>query len=204
MKNLRTMSVWMAAIGGAACFVPAGRAADVTSFVAHSYDTGLPCAEAGAFGFEEIVVLDDMLKNPQFEPYWANIVATLGCIGDPSAVSILEDFVEAHTGEVNFHTYSALLEVPTALGFISFKGDEQALELLTSLAENERWRSITLRMDSGEVFKSETVQKNLLRSTIGALGYSGHPKAMSILEDMRTNPSYQKEYRDDINFAIMQ
>ncbi len=104
-------------------------AVDLRTFVTTVHIHGLPYAEAHAYGPQAVPELVAMLKDPSLEPYWTNIVATLGCIEDASAVQPLMDFMKRQRGEISADAFRAVLSVLPGIGQIAYRGDPKALKI---------------------------------------------------------------------------
>jgi HEAT repeat protein len=196
----RVLMVW----AGILFVVSLCQAADVKVFVTQNFETGIPFEEAAAFGPEAVPELLMMLSNAQYEPYWGNIVYTLGVIGDPTAVKPLDEFLKNHQGEISWDTFSALQGVPTALGFIGEKGHTEALDLLTQLTDDSYWREARFAVFDNAAVNDAVVRKSLMKSTIVALGYTGQDQAIGALESLKSQPQVMAEFGPDINAAINQ
>jgi len=170
--------VFLLLIGFFVCVVSVGFAAssadqtDVQAFVMEEYEHGVSCGEAKAFSGDHVPQLVSMLEDSDYEPYWTNIIVTLGCMGDPSAVEPLENFLQRHKKEISFDTFSALLSVPTALGFISFDGDQRAAQLLSELVEDDYWEKANIQVLGELVVQDIVIKKNLKESARLAWEYS--------------------------------
>lgn len=177
-------------------------AKELNQFITEEYIIGLPCEQAGQFGPESLPALVEMLKDSGYQDYWENVILTMGCIGDSSAVQPIQDFVENHKGQISFEAFVALQSVPTALGFIAKNGDERALELLSRLARKNYWQQANLIVFDKFTVSSQTIQRNLMRSTILALGNSNSEQAIQLLERMRNDPQFSQEFDKDFEFAL--
>ena len=173
-------------------------------FITKKYEYGIPCDEAKVYGSQAVPQLVRMLKDPQFENHWENIIFTLGCIGDPAAVAPLKDFLAQHQGKISFNTFTALQSIPTALGFISYGGDQSALDALTQLADEDYWQKSKLKVFDNIAVNDATIKKNLMRSTILALGYAQKQEADQVLKTLQQDPKISHDYKEDIEFAIDQ
>ena len=71
-----------------------GQLMPVESFVRQTFVHGVPYATASQYGPDTVPKLLAMLNDPAEKDYWANIVITLGMIGDARAVDALIAFVE--------------------------------------------------------------------------------------------------------------
>jgi len=186
-------------------FVTNARAeSQVRTFVTQNFETGIPFDQAAALGSGAVPELLAMLEDAQLEPYWSNIVYTLGAIGDASAVQPLEEFLRTHQGQISWNTFTALQGVPTALGFIGERGNTQALDLLAALADDTYWQQARFAVFDNVSVNDAVVRKSMMKSTIVALGYTGKKEAKGTLESLRARPQVMAEFGADINSAISQ
>ena len=198
-RRVLMVSVWILSL---APFCQA--ALDVKVFVTQNFETGIPFEEAAAFGSSAVPELLVMLSDVQYEPYWGNIIYTLGAIGDPLAVKSLEDFLKNHQGEISWNTFSALQGVPTALGFIGEKGHVEALDLLARLTDDSYWKEARFAVFDNVTVNDSVVRKSIMKSTVVALGYTGQDQAIGTLETLKSQPEVMAEFGADINAAMNQ
>jgi hypothetical protein len=120
----------------------------VEEFVHKVYVHGVPYEPASKFPSSDVPQLLRMLADPNEQPYWSNIVATLGAIGDVRAAKPLIDFLTGGTGNLSEEHFKAKTAVLMSLGYLINKSrDPQSLDfLLRSLnpnvwAERIKWRA---------------------------------------------------------------
>lgn len=162
---------------------------NVEEFVRVRYKHGLPFQEATKFGRSSVPVLLRMLADDKERPYWANIVLTLGIIGDDSAIDPLINFLEKRfEGEVDLDTLNALLTVMPALGHAAYKGNVRALNyLLTNhtieklAAKRINWRF--------QKYSGDTLDILLSKMLIRGLAVSAKQSAKDLLVKMQTDPA---------------
>jgi hypothetical protein len=174
---------------------------DLRTFVTTMHIHGLPYAEAHAYGPQAVPALVAMLKDPSLEPYWTNIVATLGCIEDASAVEPLMDFMKRQRGTISADAFRAVLSVLPAIGQIAYRGDAAALKVITDFADPGAYKSYRVRFAYGR-YREDTLAEILGRMDIMALGVSGRPEALTLLKRMQSDPNLRKEWRDNVAEAI--
>jgi hypothetical protein len=142
-----------------------------------------------------------MLKDPSLEPYWTNIVATLGCIEDASAVQPLMDFMKRQRGAISADAFRAVLSVLPAIGQIAYRGDPAALKIITDFADPGAYKSYRIRFVYGR-YRDAALAEVLGRMDIIALGVSGRAEALTLLKRMLNDPALRKEWRDNVTEAI--
>jgi hypothetical protein len=174
---------------------------DLRTFVTAQHIHGLPYAEAHAYGPRAVPELVAMLKDPSLEPHWTNIVATLGCIGDASAVQPLMDFMKRQHGTISADVFRAVLSVLTAIGQIAYHGDPAALKIITDFADPGAYKSYGIDFVYGR-YHGDALGEILARMDIRALGESGRPEALALLKGMRNDLALRKERRDNVTEAI--
>ncbi len=182
-------------------FERGGGPVDLRTFVTTVHIHGLPYAEAHAYGPQAVPELVAMLKDPSLEPYWTNIVATLGCIEDASAVQPLMDFMKRPRGEISADAFRAVLSVLPAIGQIAYRGDSKALKIITDFANPNAYKSYRIRFVYGR-YRDAAVVEVLGRMDIMALGVSGRAEALALLKRMLSDPNLRKEWRDNVTEAI--
>jgi len=187
--------------------VPADAAAaqapsvDLTTFVTSLYAHGLPCTEAHAYGPQAVPDLVAMLADPSLEPHWVNVVATLGCIGDASAVDPLMAFMKRQQGPVSVDAFRAVLGVLPAIGQIAYGGDAAALRIITEFVDAGACKSYGIALAYGR-YHDDALAELLGRMAINALGVSGRPEALALLKKMSDDPALRADWRDNVTEAI--
>lgn len=173
---------------------------DLRTFVTASYFHGLPYAEAHAYGPQAVPQLVAMLKDSSLEPNWTNIVATLGCIEDASAVQPLMDFMKRQQGEVSVDVFRAALSVLPALGQIAYGGDAKALKIIMDFAVPDAYKSYGIGFTYGR-YHDAALADVLMSMDIMALGVSGRAEALTLLNKMLNDQSLRK-WRENLTQAI--
>lgn len=161
---------------------------DIKAFVRTDYEHGIPYDQSVKFDKTVVPTLLEMLKDPREQNWWGNIIATLGVIGDARAVNPLISFLERDVrGEVDPRLLSALLSVPTALGHIAAKGNDQAIDYLIANSRSATLRAKKIPWKFGAL-SGDQLQMPLMKASILGLGISAQPRAMQALEQMQAAP----------------
>jgi HEAT repeat protein len=127
-----------------------------------------------------------MLKDPKEQQWWANIIATLGIIGDERAVDSLTQFLERDmSGEVDTALLGAVLATYRALGHIASKGSDKALDYLIANAKSDAWRGRVVPWRT-PTLAGDQLQLVLMKAAIVGLGISAQPRAIQSLKEMQT------------------
>lgn len=173
------------AVAALATAAPAQEREPLRDFVTAQFYHGLPRDQAGAYGAEAVPELLAMLRDPEMQPHWHQIVDMLSIVGDERATDDLVTFFETRfEGTVLLDTFQALVQVPRALGEIARRGDPAAQAWLERglMPEDwsERrvsWSTPTLRETDREVLFSKL--------NISGLGLVGNQSSLSKLRDLR-------------------
>jgi hypothetical protein len=173
---------------------------DLRTFVTALHFHGLPYEQAHAYGPGAIPELVAMLEDPSLEPHWTKIVATLGCIEDASAVQPLMDFMRQQQGPVSADVFRAVLSVLPALGQIAYGGDPEALKIITDFAVPEAYKSYGIGFAYGR-YHDATLVDVLIPMDIMALGVSGRPEALALLNRMLDDDALRK-WQDNVKESI--
>src|SRR3954470_18164242 len=91
---------------------------DVRAFVQQTFIHGVPYEAASKFKPSDVPILLALLADPAAEAQWANVVSTLGMIGDAQAVGPLIAFVASGQGQLSPVQYTAKTSAVMALGYI--------------------------------------------------------------------------------------
>ena len=208
--NGRFMTALLSRLGGLLLvllvFIPINLAiaqeppVDLRTFVTTLYFHGLPYAKAHAYGPQAVPALVVMLKDSSLEPHWTNIVATLGCIEDASAVQPLIDFMKRQQGEVSVDVFRASLSVLPALGQIAYGGNAEALKIIMDFAVPGAYKSYGIGFTYGR-YHGTALADVLMSMDIMALGVSGRAEALTLLNEMLNDQSLLK-WRENLTQAI--
>jgi len=169
---------------------------DIKEFVQRVYIHGVPYAEASKYDASVVPTLLKMLQDPKEQKHWSNIVATLGMIGDDSAVEPVIAFIErSKQGTPNRDQRRARTSAMMALGYLVNKsGNRRALDyLITNLTLPVRTEGFL-----AEQFDA-TAERKLNKNAVRGLALSGHPKATEALKSIRNSleSSAEKEMIDE-------
>jgi len=174
---------------------------DLRTFITTVHLHGLPYAEAHAYGPGAVPELVAMLSDPSLEPHWTKVVAALGCIEDSSAVPPLMDFMKRFQGPVSPDVFRAILSVLPALGQIAYRGDPTALKIITDFADPGAYQKYGIGFVYGR-YRNDALPEILGPIDIMALGVSGRPEALALLQKMLDDPAFRKDWRDNVTEAI--
>jgi hypothetical protein len=174
---------------------------DLRTFVTAPHFHGLPYAEAHAYGPKAVPELVAMLKDRSLEPHWTKIVATLGCIGDASAVQPLMDFMKRQKGTISADAFRAVLSVLTAIGQIAYGGDPAALKIITDFADPGAYKKYGIHFVYDR-YRDAALADVLVPMDIMALGVSGRAEALTLLKRMLNDTALRKEWRTNVTEAI--
>jgi hypothetical protein len=177
------------------------QAVDLKTFVTDWYVHGTPYAEARAYGPQAIPELVAMLHDPAMEPHWVKVVYTLGCIGDPSAVQPLMDFLKGFHGEVSVDAFRGALGVLPALGSIANGGDGPSIRILEDFVQPTALATYGLDFSYGR-YHGDALSEVLGRMSIMGLGFSGRPESLTLLNQMFDDHSLRADWVDNVSEAI--
>lgn len=167
--------------------------AAVKDFVRQVYIEGVPYEEASRLSPDVAVpVLIRMLNDPREEEHWANVVVTLGMLGDDRVVQPLLDFIRRGESRKQLSPSQSRAKIGAvmALGYaVNKRGNRKALAYLKEGIDPRVWEKRKVGWASG-FFSSPAERDNQLAimSAIG-LGLSGHPEAAEVLRSLREPPT---------------
>jgi len=116
----------------------------------------------------------------------ANLVRTLGLLGDPVACQPLIDQVESFSQVVTLKQFYLLAESLLALGRLaSTDTTGSAVDLLCEAAIPDFWKAASLQLQIGDL-ATRDVSHDLARIAVAALGLCEHPVARQRLIDLNT------------------
>jgi hypothetical protein len=199
MSRLATSTVWrvlcLALLYGSAAEDRAqGQSLpDIKTFVHRPYIHGVPYAIASRYEAAVAVpTLLALLDDPAEEAARANIVTTLGMIGDQRAVQPLIAYIQKGDGKLSPAEYNGKTAAVMALGhLLNRQLDETALNFLTSGAFVNTWKSRLKWLSPYQVDRD----RQLAQMAVAGLGLSGQPRAAQALQRLRVN-------RGDLVFGI--
>ena len=159
----------------------------IQDFVRQTFIHGVPYAEASRYNGSAVPTLLTMLQDPKEETSWANIVITLGMIGDERAVDPLIAFLSKEEPEPLSHAiYTAKSSVPMALGYLINKsGNKKALAYLKDHVYPDGWEKDQLKWRSPYHANTEARDQQLSTMCVLGLALSGHPEAKEALREMK-------------------
>lgn len=177
---------------------------DIREFVRQTFIHGVPYEEASKYGAEVVPVLLAMLEDSREEVYWANIVTTLGVIGDNQAVRSLLSFLEKEVPEtLSYAHYVAKTSVLMSLGYLINKsGNQQALSYLQEGLNPAAWTERRLNWKSPFHTTAAQRDQQLVSTAIIGLGLSGHPAARESLLTFQKELGAKPEFRELVAEAI--
>jgi HEAT repeat protein len=158
----------------------------IVAFVHQTYIEGIPYDDVSRFDAASATpILLELLDDPKEEPYWMNIVVTLGMLGDPRAVDPLIAFLEKDRGRLTPAQYLAQSAVVMALGYLIHKsGNEKALDYLVDGADPESWSRRKVSWTSPYHRNDAERNRQLSTMSILGLGLSGHPRGAARLRSL--------------------
>lgn len=176
-------------------------AVDLKTFVTEWYVHGTPYEEARAYGPKAIPELLVMLHDPEMEPHWVKVVYTLGCIGDPSAIQPLMDFLGGLHGEISADAFRAALGVLPAVGGIAYGGDASAIKIVEEFVQPSTLTLYGLDFSYGR-YRGDALAEVLGRMSIMGLGFSGRPESLALLNRMFDDRTLRTDWLDNVAEAI--
>src|SRR5574341_2149108 len=128
-----------------------------------------------------------MLQSPAEEAAWANIVVTLGMIGDDRAVEPMIAFIEAGgQATLSRPQYAAKTSAVMSLGFIVNKtGNRRALDYLKAGLAPDAWGAkLAPAIASFHAARAER-DRDFSKYAILGLALTGKPEAADALRELR-------------------
>ena len=166
----------------------------VATFVRQVYADTVPFDEGRSYGAEAVPTLLSMLANPAETAHWANVVLTLGMIGDAQAVDPLVAFLRSGGSEVvSEAVFAAKTNTLLALGYIvNHSGDGRALDYLVASLDPEVWTS-QRRLEWVSPYQ-DVLDRDLHLVTMAVMGLSlsGHGEAGRVLRDFQSTEVYSR------------
>lgn len=153
---------------------------DIRVFVQTVHVEGVPYEQAIRFDADaDTTTLLQMLADPNEEPYWHNIVITLGMLGNERAVEPLIRFLEQGAGgRLSRRHHAAKNVVPLALGYLVNRSQNQAaLAYLQAGVKPEGWLARNLKWVSPVHETNDGRNQQLSKMAILGLALSAHPAA---------------------------
>lgn len=182
--SLVLSAAWLIKTGAAP---QAGSPVDVREFVRQTFFEGVPYEEASRYDGSVVPTLLAMLADLKEEPYWSNIVVTLGMIGDDRAVDPMIAFInKGATGTLSHAQYTARTSAVISLGYIVNKSkNAKALTYLKDSLNPQAWDKRETSWKSP--YQASTEDRNIQLSTAAILGLalSGDPSAAEALRKLQ-------------------
>ena len=167
----------------------------VKDFVHQIYIHGVPYEIASKYGSEDTSVLLEMLLDDKEQPYWSNIVITLGMIGENRAVGPMIEFINRNnSNKISPEVYTAKTSAIISLGYIINKtGNKKALDYLAESLQPNVWQNRKIGWES-PFYKSKIERDGYLtEAAVLGLGLSGKPEAkIKLLEALQRNKTEEK------------
>jgi hypothetical protein len=162
---------------------------DIKDFVRSRFIHGIPYEQAISYSPDVVPVLLEMLRDPQEEPYRANIIETLGMIGDARAVQPLLDLFSEGSGQLSERDFKVRKAVVLSLGYLLNKTESrEAFEFLVQGLNPQFW-SRAASWSSPAEMDDKDAQTQLIKMAIWGLALSGRPEAKKALETLQQTPS---------------
>jgi hypothetical protein len=148
---------------------------DIVTFVRRVYIHGTPMLAALRFrGTDAAPTLSRMLADPAEQPYWGNIAAVLGVVGDRDTAQVLIDFVAARSAVGNDGAERRMVTAALmGLGYLASHIDDRApLDFLLRATDPAFWGD-------------GTVSAQMATAAYLGLALSGRPAARNALASQR-------------------
>jgi hypothetical protein len=157
----------------------------IQEFVRQVHHHGVPYAEARRYSVSEVPALLGMLSDPAESPWWVNVVAVLGIIGDESVATPLIEFARQGTGLITPDAYRAKSTVLLALGYlVNHTGSREALRFLLESANPSAWNARAIHWSSPIHATASARNARLSSTALLGLALSGAPEAGALLRSI--------------------
>lgn len=168
----------------------------VMEFITAIHSHGVDYAQANAFGPNAFPILKRLLADETQKAHWATTVTVIAFLDHPASFQELKRFLlEQFQGEVDSHTFRALLVIPSVLGTMS---DQRVDIFLAERTDPARWSDVRWRVHN--VSNSE-LRVLLSKVSINGLSYTGRALAGSTLRMLNERP-YSPKQVDNIREAL--
>ena len=158
------------------------------AYFSQEFIHGVPYQEAHDFGHEALPTLGRFLLDEPHRSARPYIAAAIAFIGAPESYVILRRFLwEEFEGEVDVHTFRALLATPSLMGTIHRK---EAVDDLILGVNPSHWK--TIKWTFGH-HRGDDLQLLLSKVAINGLSYTGSPQARSVLEQLKKKPYSERQ-----------
>ena len=162
------------------------------NFVKQTYIHGVPFQQARALGPGAVPKLIKMLSNKRYEKHWANVVVTLGFIGDNRAVDPMIKFItQSRAATISQNNIVAKRSAVMSLGYIVNKtGNKKAFDFLAKSLEPNIWRTrkVTWRT---RLIKPGVRDKSLTKMAVLGLAVTGKKEAADVLKKFKLSAKYK-------------
>jgi len=160
---------------------------DIRDFVRQTFIHGVPYEEASKHDSDAVPILLEMLTDTTEQPYWSNIVVTLGIVGNEKAVDPLIAFInEDYQGTLSHSLYTAKTSAIISLGYLINKsGNKKALSYLIDCLSPGMWMERNLKWVSPYHRSIEDRNIELSKMAILGLALSGRPDAGEALRSIK-------------------
>lgn len=205
----RWILVALAALVWSGCEASQGQGPmEIREFVHQVYFEGVPYEDANKYDASVVPALLEMLEDPAEEEYWANIVVTLGIIGDESAVDPMTAFIaRGEEGTMSRVQYTAKTSAIMSMGYLINKtGNEKALDYLEECLNPQYWSSRGPAGASPYGASVEERNRDLSKYAVLGLALSGHPSAAELLrstQEPSTAESLQA-FRTEVSDVVVE
>ncbi len=164
----------------------------VREFVHAVYIEGVPYEQASQLAPEvALPILEQVLRDPADEQYWANAAVTIGMIGHDQGAELLIRFITRREDKSKLSRDQTLAKTSAvmALGYIVNKaGNRKALDFLKASIDPQSWSKRNLKW-TGEFHRTNVERdKQLATMSVLGLGVSGNPEAEKALQSLRGKP----------------
>jgi hypothetical protein len=158
---------------------------DIKDFVRRRYIHGIPYKQASSFPADVVPLLLDMLQDPKEEQYTANIVLTLGMIGDDRALRPLLDLFMQGSGQLSEQDFKIKKYTLLSLGYLLNKGERrEGFELLRQTLDIESLYKI-VSWTNPPTISEEDAKSQLTKMAIWGLALSGKPDAKEMFSPVK-------------------
>lgn len=164
----------------------------VRKFVHAVYIEGVPYEQASQLAPDvALPVLEQVLRDPREEEFWANAAITIGMIGHDQGVDLLMEFITRREAKPKLSHAQTVAKTSAvmALGYIVNKtGNRKALDFLKTGVDPKTWRTRKLAWTGEFHGTGKERDKQLAVMAALGLGVSGNPEAAQILRSLGETP----------------
>ncbi|HCH31376.1 MAG TPA: hypothetical protein DE045_00355 [Oceanospirillaceae bacterium] len=180
MKTLLTFwaSLWFCCAGAAYADTP-----PITTFVQQLFPHGVPQAQASNYSSADTAVLLTLLADSKQQDLHANILETLGYIGDETTVAPIVAYIQGGRGVISAAQFRAKSSGLLALGYILNRNpNSSALLYLTDSLDHQTWQARDIAWTTA--FFPDLISRDvqLVRQAAVGMTLSGSPQAAAALK----------------------